>query len=85
MTDPSFLRCPTSTKLQIVSNINLVLSPRWGLTRRLTGRLTVGRIMILTLNNLFSFRYELVARQSPAGKDISTEAEQSTLLITVTK
>jgi hypothetical protein len=52
MTDPSSRQrgLPTSTKPQLSdSNKNLVLGPRRGLTPRLTGRLTVGRNMTLTL------------------------------------
>jgi hypothetical protein len=46
-------KSPTSTKPQLSdSNKNLVLGPRRGLTPRLTGRLTVGRNMALTLTKL---------------------------------
>jgi hypothetical protein len=41
---------PTLTKLQLSDgNKNLVLGPRWGLIPRLTGRMTVGRKVALTL------------------------------------
>jgi hypothetical protein len=41
---------PTSTNRQVSDDgKNLVLGPRWGLTPRQTGRLTVGRIVTLTL------------------------------------
>jgi hypothetical protein len=40
---------PTSTEPQMSdSNKNLVLGPRWALTPKLTGRLTVGRNVTLT-------------------------------------
>jgi hypothetical protein len=40
---------PSSTEPQMSdSNKNLVLGPRWGLTPRLTGPLTVGRNLTLT-------------------------------------
>jgi hypothetical protein len=52
MTDPSSRQRghPTSTKPQLSdSNKNLILGPTWGLTPRLTGQLTVGRNLTLTL------------------------------------
>jgi hypothetical protein len=58
MIDPSSRQSvrPTSTKSQLSDRKeNLALGLRWGLTPRLTGRLTVGHNMTLALNlaNLF--------------------------------
>jgi hypothetical protein len=52
MTDPSSRQRgrPTSTKPQLSNNNkNLFLGPRWGLKPGLTGQLTIGRIVALTL------------------------------------
>jgi hypothetical protein len=51
MTDPSSRQRgrPTSKKLQLPdSNKYMVLGPRWGLTPRSSGRMTVGRNVTLT-------------------------------------
>jgi hypothetical protein len=53
-----------------LTNKNLVFGPRCDWTPRQTGRLTVGHNINLTLT-----LNELVVRQSPAGKNVSTEAE----------
>jgi hypothetical protein len=55
-------RRPTSIKQQPAdSNKSLVLGPRWGLTPRLTGQLTIDHNVTLTLT-------EVVVRQSPPDR-----------------
>jgi hypothetical protein len=76
--------CPISTKLQLSgSNKNLNLGPRYGLTPRLTGKLTVCRNVTLMLVCLDS-TVELAVKQSPVGNDVNTEDEKSSLLRAVT-
>jgi hypothetical protein len=58
MTDPSSHQrgCPTLTKLQLSdSNKYLVLDPRWGLTPRLIGQLTVSCNVTLTWTKIWSW------------------------------
>jgi hypothetical protein len=93
MIDPSSRQSgrPTSTKPKLSdSNKNRVLSPRWGLTPRLTNRLTVGcnvtLILISTCGSLEKFALsEAGVRWPPACEEVSPQAEQRPLLENFTK
>jgi hypothetical protein len=71
------------------SNKNLVLGPRWGLTQRLTSRMTVGCNVTLILTSACESLEKLAlseagVRWPPACEDVIPEAEERSLLEDVT-